>query len=215
MDRGSDRTLDLAQFLDFMLNFSASLSDSSIIFHDLANAITISKCRRDVTDQDIKDLFIDEGKRFSAIRADETGFEDIATFGKLERLFRLMDKDKSGYLDQCELALGMRKFTSYHDDLSKSLDECTAAIQTVDDDGDGQLDVREFAKLIAKFANSAQVEMHHLINFVMVQCSMKSNSKQKEDYSHAHRKLHGPENRNSHVFTAVRSMLHPVASKGA
>jgi hypothetical protein len=122
-----------------------------------------------------------------------------------------MDKAKSGYLDHCELALGMRKFTSYHDNLSKSLDECTAAIQAGDDDG--ELDVREFAKLIAKFANSAQIEMHHLIDFIVVQCSMKSNSKQEEDYLHAHLKLHGPEHKTSHVFTFFISMLHPEADE--
>lgn len=218
MEKGNDRTQDLAEFMDFMLNFSASLS-GAIGFHDLANAVTISNCRRDVTDQDIKALFIDEEKLFSALEADEAGFEDIVAFGKLHRLFQLMDTDNSGTLDQCELAMGMRKFTSCRNELGKSIEECVAAIQAVDEDGDGHLDVREFAKLIAKFANKAEVEMHHLIDFMVVQCSMQSNSKKEEAYLEAYKKLKKPtatptKKRGSHIFTSVQNMWQrtPVAT---
>lgn len=65
-----------------------------------------------------------------------------------------MDTDHSGTLDLYELALGMRKFAACGVD--RTIDACTVAIDEVDDDGDGQLDVREFAKSDChKFANSA------------------------------------------------------------
>eukprot|EP00545_Synedropsis_sp_CCMP1620_P004956 CAMPEP_0119013660 /NCGR_PEP_ID=MMETSP1176-20130426/8697_1 /TAXON_ID=265551 /ORGANISM="Synedropsis recta cf, Strain CCMP1620" /LENGTH=466 /DNA_ID=CAMNT_0006966765 /DNA_START=187 /DNA_END=1587 /DNA_ORIENTATION=+ len=214
MEKVNDRSQDVDEFLDFMLNFSAAVA-GSVSFHDLANAMTFFSCRRDVTDQDIKELFIDDGKRFSALDADEAGFEDVVAYGKLHRLFQLMDEDNSGSLDHCELALGMRKFTSGNDDMSKSMEECMAAIQAVDDDGDGLLDVREFAKLIAKFANKAQVEVHHLIDFMVVQASMKCNSEQEEAYLQAYRALKAPVKRRSSFLVAVQNVWFGTATASA
>lgn len=206
MEKENYRTQNVAEFLDFMLNFTASLSES-ITFHDLANSMTMSHCRRDVTDQHIKDLFIDDEKRVSALEADEAGFDDAVAFGKIQKLFKLMDTDNSGSLDHCELAMGMRKFTSCHDDLGKSIEECVATIQAVDDDGDGLLDEQEFAKLVAKFANSAEVELHYLIDFMVVQCSMQKNSKKEEEYLQAYRNKKVPDKRRrSSIFETMQNM---------
>lgn len=56
MDWSGERTMDMEQFVAFMFNVFACLSELHS-FHYLANAMTISACHQDVTDQDIKQMF--------------------------------------------------------------------------------------------------------------------------------------------------------------
>jgi hypothetical protein len=176
----TDRTMDFNELMAFLLEICTSFPCS---VHELANATTISACRQDVTDHDIKDLFVDEDKRFMALEfAEDSGFEDVLAFGKLHRLHQLMDSDGSGTIDQSELALGLRKFTSCQSGMEESLAEAMAAIRAVDEDGDGELDTKEFAKLIARFANTAEVKLQNLIDFMVVQSSMKCNDQREKAF---------------------------------
>lgn len=207
MEVDDSRTLNMNEFLEFMLNFTASLPTRCAL-HEVTNAMTLSSCRETVSDHDIKDLFVDKAKRFDALQADDDGFEDILTLGKLHRLHRLMDRDKSGKLDQFELALGLRKFTVCRPDLQDTIEESLEAIRSVDEDGDGLLDVREFAKLLAKFANTAEVDLHRLIDFMVVQCSMECNCEEELAYIESYAKLKSDEasrRRSSFVTMALHA----------
>ena len=215
MNSSKPRPLNLNEFLDLMLNLCTFLPDD-LSYAELANAMTVSYCRQDVTDDDIQDLFLDNEHFLDEfISADDDGFQDVLAMGKLQRLFALMDQDKNGYLSQCELALGIRKFVSccQSELLQDTLENSSSLIMDVDQDEDGQLNLEEFSKLIVKLSRASHIQVHHLIDFLVIQCALQSNSEREISYIKAYATFKDKERSFDGAHNVLMSSMSSIFSK--
>lgn len=108
-DGGEERVLDYPQFSALLLNVVAA---GSLNFHDVANSMTLTFCKDDVSRTDLTDLFVGSDKYMSAMdasSANESDVIDALQYGRMSRLFDLWDMDHSGDLDFTEVVLGLSK----------------------------------------------------------------------------------------------------------
>jgi Ca2+-binding EF-hand superfamily protein len=101
---------------------------------------------------------------------------DALTYGRLKKLFKLWDTDGDGDISVTELADGLRKFQNASG-IKVDADALAQALISFDEDGDNQLDPREFAKAMILYAQQFGVELHSLIDFMCSSSSTGSNSK--------------------------------------
>nr|CAM57380.1 parvalbumin [Limnonectes macrodon] len=66
----------------------------------------------------------------------------------MKKVFHMLDKDQSGFIEKDELALILKGFTPEGRDLSDK--ETTALLAAGDKDGDGKIGVDEFVKLVSE-----------------------------------------------------------------
>lgn len=185
------RNLTMEQFIELVLNITAA-SSTPLESHEIANAMTLSICRQDVSDEDIKDLFLNREAFQDALADDEEDdieLEDIVSFGKLVRLFDSLDLSKDGYLDVTEVALFLRKYQPASMDMAETLQETIDSIEASDQDGDRKLNRSDFAHLITKLAHSTQMEIHRFIDFLVVQTVLKDDSAKDIRYLRVHREM--------------------------
>lgn len=96
------RKLDYSQYMSLILNVVAA---GSLNFHDVANSMTLSVCKNDVTRTDLSDLFITDDMYKTAVEEHNKGTNpskadllDALQYGRLNRLFALWDLDVSAYV---------------------------------------------------------------------------------------------------------------------
>jgi Ca2+-binding EF-hand superfamily protein len=82
----------------------------------------------------------------------------------LETLFTLFDSDGSGSVDKNELARNMKKLDQRS--FSESLDAAILSIHAFDCDGDGCMDLDEFADFIESLVNSLECALEDLAQFL-------------------------------------------------
>ena len=106
-----ERVLDYAQFSSLLLNIVAA---GSLDFHDVANSMTLSFCKNDVSRTDLSDFFLsDDTHRAVVADTDHTNIIDALQDGRMNRLFDLWDADHSGDLDFEEVVLGFSTLHSF------------------------------------------------------------------------------------------------------
>lgn len=192
IDPNEKRHLTMGQFTELVLNITAA-SPTPLESHEIANAMTLSICRQDVTDEDVKELFLNMGAFESAIadaEKDDLELEDLVSYGKLNRLFDTLDITKDGHLDFEEVALFLRKYQSRSVYLTDTVQEALDSIEASDLDGDRQLDRKEFAFLITKLAHATGIEIHRFTDFLVVQSVLKDDVDKDIRYLEVYRKLH-------------------------
>jgi hypothetical protein len=105
-----NRVLDYTQFSSLLLNVVAA---GRLNFHEVANSMTLTFCKDDVSRTDLSDLFVgDDMHKVAADKGKDIDQSDIINIlqnGRMSRLFDLWDIDHSGDLDVEEVALGFRK----------------------------------------------------------------------------------------------------------
>jgi hypothetical protein len=119
-DGGEERVLDYPQFSSLLLNVVAA---GSLNFHEVANSMTLTFCKDDVSRTDLTDLFVGNDMYRAAVETPDNGIStnqsevvDALQYGRMSRLFDLWDMDHSGDLDFEEVVLGFSKYhgcTSY------------------------------------------------------------------------------------------------------
>ena len=182
-DRNVERTLDYDQFSELLLNVVAA---GNLVFHDVANSMTLAICNGDGTKVDLSTLFLgDDMYKISSnenkIEQPEVDMTDWLEYGRMSRLFDLWDLDHSGTLEFSEFALGLRKFQEAKD-MDTTVDEAVAALLSFDGNNDQQLDREEFAQFLIQFAATGNVSLNELIDYMVVTSSTKDNSKAEADY---------------------------------
>eukprot|EP00542_Grammatophora_oceanica_P020638 CAMPEP_0194047640 /NCGR_PEP_ID=MMETSP0009_2-20130614/25089_1 /TAXON_ID=210454 /ORGANISM="Grammatophora oceanica, Strain CCMP 410" /LENGTH=514 /DNA_ID=CAMNT_0038693309 /DNA_START=184 /DNA_END=1728 /DNA_ORIENTATION=- len=222
-DNSSRNTLDYDQFSSLLLNVVAA---GSLNFHDVANSMTLSICKNDVTRTDLKDLFVGDEIYKTALAEQQGGsavadYEilDALQYGRLNRLFDLWDLDHSNTLEFSELVLGMRKFHEAKE-VDKTVEESVEAFLAFDDNNDQVLDRQEFATLLAQFARAARVPLHELIDFMVVTSAVKDNSSVEQAYiesvkSRAGEQLKQKNNNTKATNTNSNNNNNPQKSIGA
>lgn len=174
VDPSHHRMLNYEQFSEFMLNLIAAFP-KYVDFHDIANSMTLSHARADVTDEDLRELFITENLFEDADTSgsvEQALSNDILENGRLHRLFELIDLDHNGVIDVRELTIALRKFQKTSKDLMVTVDEAIASIDWFDCNHDGRLGKREFTSMLIHFAGAAVVSVHELIDFMVVQVAL-------------------------------------------
>ena len=98
----------------------------------------------------------------------ELGFLDalvrMTNEEKLQTLFSLFDVDGSGSVDKNELARNLKKLDQRS--FSESLDAAILAIHAFDHDGDGCMDVHEFADFMEDLVNCLKCSFDDLAQFL-------------------------------------------------
>lgn len=120
----NNRKLDFTQFMSLILSVVAA---GSLNFHDVANAMTLSVCKNDVTRTDLSDLFVGDDMYKTAVDEHNRGTNpskadlvDALHYGRLNRLFDLWDLDVSanvwaeGIGVSCQSYLWFTKPYSHH-----------------------------------------------------------------------------------------------------
>lgn len=209
VDSQTRRNINREEFTELILNIAAA-APNQLQFHEIANAMTLSICRQDVSDDDIKELFLNREACETALAdkdEDELEVEDILSFGKLNRLFDLLDMTKDGYLDVMEVALFFRKYQSDVVDMEETIKETLDAIAAVDQNGDLKLDRKDFSILVTKLAHGSMVEIHRFVDFLVVQTALKDNDEKDLNYLDAYRKLQEAEHEQKSSFFSVQSFM--------
>lgn len=187
IDPNHHRTMNYEQFSELMLNLIASFPNY-VDFHDIANSMTLSLARADVTDEDMKELFITNIVFEDANTSDSVQqaiSHDFLENGRLHRLFDLIDLDHNGVIDTGELTTALRKFHQTSMDLMITIDEAIASIDRFDRNHDGSLNKHEFASMLMFFAGAAEVSVHELIDFMVVQVALKDEDLKDQAYIHS------------------------------
>lgn len=105
-----ERILDYAQFSSLLLSI---VTAGSLDFHDVANSMTLSYCKNDVSRTDLTEFFLSDDTHRAVVAAtDHTNTLDALQDGRMNRLFDLWDTDHSGDLDFEEVVLGFSTFPS-------------------------------------------------------------------------------------------------------
>lgn len=185
-DEENKRTLDYPQFTKLILNIVAA-SPEDVKFEDVADAMTLAACQpTEMTEDDMATLFLGDEmyKAVLELQQEEKEFSDVISalqYGRMTRLFDLWDLDHDGYIDFSELVLGMRKFQDAKH-IDATLEESVAAMLQFDENDDQRLDRTEFAIFLAKFSSKVGVDLHELIDFMVVTSALKDNDEAEKEY---------------------------------
>ena len=192
--------MEYEDFSEFLQNVRLSCTTTTTI-HEICNAMTISVCKQDVTEDDMQHLFVN-GQSFEELSIVTSSTVDAelllefpwieaenlakratsnAEFGKLNRLFDLWDADHDGYLDLHEISMGMRKFQKTKS-LDATVEDSVRALTACDQDHDNRLDRAEFAILLTKLARVCSLDVRRLVDFMVVQSALQDNDTQDEEY---------------------------------
>jgi Ca2+-binding EF-hand superfamily protein len=184
IDPEKSRTMTFREFAELILNIAAA-SPAQLHFHEIANATTLSICRQDVTDDDIFELFLNQELYKDALaqhNEDESELKDLVTFGKLNRLFDLLDLTKDGFLDAVEIALFLRKYQSKQVDLDETMQDAIESILAVDQNRDKKLDRKDFSILVSRLAHATGLQVHRFIDFLVVKTALKDDNAKDKAY---------------------------------
>jgi Ca2+-binding EF-hand superfamily protein len=166
------RTMDYEQFARFMMAFVAALD---MTFDQAADSILVALSKKDdnTAEDDLAGLLLaDEIYQDAVVMQkdmtdEEAKVADAFSYGRLQKLFDLWDKDKSGSIDFKELVAGLNEFqqaAGFEDDAERQ----AAALLGYDTDGDMKLDPREFSRAMLRYAKAYEVELQDLIDFMCV-----------------------------------------------
>jgi len=224
INESAHRTLNFPQFMYLMVNVQ-TCSNNTINFFTLADDVTLSVCRELIGsdgnasrgDRLLSSMMeatdLNDGVVFS-----ETGKIDTVTKQRLDRLFNLWDLDGNRFVDLKELILGLRKFHEAKD-LDTTVEDSIAALMKADKNNDNQLDHDEFASLLFRWAYKMNVDLHELIDFMVVRSALKDNDAEEKQYVQTVRTLkpdnvkqrHSSSSTNTTIFGFLKTLQSEVA----
>jgi Ca2+-binding EF-hand superfamily protein len=179
-DKNDTRTLNYNEFAEFMLNIAAIVPEG-INFHDLADAVTLSFAKDDVSDEDLEELMMnhDELMEKAICPTDHANSDWLQAYGRLQRLFDMLDKNHDKFLNFHEIRSLLERYTP------SASEACNEALfNCYDANSDGRLEYEEFSDMIVKFAGK-DVDPHKLIDYLCVQVALDDNMHQKQAYANS------------------------------
>jgi Ca2+-binding EF-hand superfamily protein len=177
-DKGDLRTLNHQEFSEFMLNVLAIVPEG-ISFHDLADAVTLSVTRDDVSEEDLEELMMDPDELIAkaAVPLEHPTSDLIFAYGRLRRLFSMLDTNHDTTVNVSEFVPFLGRYNPGANQQGRN-----AVFLQYDSNRDGRLDFEEFANMIIKFAGN-DVDPHKLIDFLCVQVALGDNAQNKSAYT--------------------------------
>jgi Ca2+-binding EF-hand superfamily protein len=184
VEQEDERQLKFGEFTEVVGNI-LSAATYPMHFHELANAMSMSICRQDVTNDDIQDLFLKLDQFEDALTQrieSPKDLKELLSFGKLNRLFDLLDLSKDGYLDFSEVALFIRRSQNKNVAIETTVQETLDSILAVDQNQDKKLDRRDFADLIMRLAHAKGADIHRLVDYLVIQNIMREDVAEDKEY---------------------------------
>lgn len=167
MDKDDTRTLNYEQFGRLIMAIIAATGSTfEIIYDDLAVALTSQNV---ISDDDLAALTVAD-VLYATVREErqnDLSIIDSFSYCRLKKLFDLWDVDGDGNKTISELTGGLQKFQSAAS-IEMNAQEQARLLIGFDEDGDHQLDPREFANAMSSYAKAFEVELHELIDYMCV-----------------------------------------------
>lgn len=191
-DRDDKRTLDYEEFTMLILNLVAA-GGKDVSFDDVADAMTLAACMPAVmTEEDLAELIVVDElynglKELQEAEDEIAQAVDILQYGRMKRLFALWDLNHDGKIDGAELLIGLRKF-SVAKDLESTMEAAMATVINFDTDSDAKLDETEFAVALVKIAKAIEVDLHDLVDFLVVVSALRDADTAEEKFIQSHSK---------------------------
>ena len=175
MEKNDRRMLDYEQFGRLIMAVSRT---AELSLEDLAESLTEAAEKMSERDENYGAKLV--------VNCDESiagGLEmDALTYGRLKRLFKLWDVNNDGDISVEELAGGLGAFQTASG-ISVDANAMAQALIAFDEDGDNQLDPREFAHAMVQYANQFGVEISGLIDAMVLLSSKKiENEEEAENF---------------------------------
>mmetsp|Transcript_16377 Transcript_16377/g.35580 ORF Transcript_16377/g.35580 Transcript_16377/m.35580 type:complete len:450 (+) Transcript_16377:31-1380(+) len=185
-DEDENKTLDYVEFTKLVLNVISTAPDDVSFDEMIDDMLKAAAMPAIMSEEDLAMLVVADEMQKAVMELEETAREiaevvDAVQYGRMQRLFDLWDLDHDGSIDFSELALGMRKFQEAKD-MEDTIAETVAAMLTFDENDDQKLDRVEFAVFLAKYAQAAEIDLHELIDFMVVASALKDNSEAEKAY---------------------------------
>mmetsp|Transcript_37246 Transcript_37246/g.81099 ORF Transcript_37246/g.81099 Transcript_37246/m.81099 type:complete len:450 (-) Transcript_37246:83-1432(-) len=185
-DEDENKTLDYVEFTKLVLNVISTAPDDVSFDEMIDDMLKAAAMPAVMSEEDLAMLVVADEMQKAVMELEETAREiaevvDAVQYGRMQRLFDLWDLDHDGSIDFSELALGMRKFQEAKD-MEDTIAETVAAMLTFDENDDQKLDRVEFAVFLAKYAQAAEIDLHELIDFMVVASALKDNSEAEKAY---------------------------------
>jgi len=187
MDENDDRTIDYEQFARLILSFCAAAETS---FDDMADDLTLALSQDTVTmtEEELAVLYISDeyysaAKDLEGALKEEVKVQSLLGYGRLLKLFDLLDEDKDGGISTEELAIGLKKFHAAMGIESDEQLEAALLMFGSDTKGDSKLGKEDFARAMVTYASANDVDVHELVDFMSVSALM--DTEKREGYNKA------------------------------
>lgn len=185
LDEEDKRTLNFEQFAKLMLHVVTAAGKK---FVDMADKMTLALIStRSVSQEDISKLVFGEAL-YNLVKDEKEEHRELLEtmdafqYGRIQRLFQLWDSDNDGEISLPELLTGMNKFkTAIEMDESVSR-AALAVIGFDDDDPDQTLSPLEFAVGLANYAAATEVDIHDLVDFLVMAAVLEDDSPEEQAY---------------------------------
>uniref|UniRef100_A0A7S1Y6T5 EF-hand domain-containing protein n=1 Tax=Grammatophora oceanica TaxID=210454 RepID=A0A7S1Y6T5_9STRA len=180
MDEEDTRTLDYPEFTNLILHI---VHASGRKFEEMADDMTLKMLQDKELSEEDRENLIAGNVAYEAIKLVEEEAEamDILQYGRMQKLFESWDKNGDGALDFSEILSGMRKWQGAMA-MEESVERAALAMIGFDEDKDQKLDPVEFAKALLAFSKAAEIDVHEVIDFMVVTSVMEENSPEEEAY---------------------------------
>jgi len=174
MERNDTRMLDYEQFGRLIMAVSKT---AELSLEDLAEALSEAAGKLSERDENFGGKLV--------LNSEESVFGgdaemDSLTYGRLKKLFNLWDLNNDGDISVDELAGGLGAFQKASG-INVDADAMAQALIAFDEDGDNQLDPREFAHAMVQYANQFGVEISGLIDAMVLLSSKKIENEEKAE----------------------------------
>ena len=170
LDEDGSRTLDYEQFARLILSIVTATGHT---FDEVADMLTLAMTVNDsMSEREYEELLIaDELFGAAANLEDEIDEEvevaDALSYGRLRKLFDLVDADHSGLINFEELRTGLQGLQVALGKDPDSLDTAVA-FMGFDEDGDNKLNPEEFTRALIAYSKILSVDLHELIDYMCV-----------------------------------------------
>jgi len=183
MDKEKKRELEYHEFSNLLYNVTAACPPGTH-FHDIADAMTVAGASHD------KVHALEMTHLLAAVEIDRIVQNKVPkelelpplSYGRVHNLFRMSDKDNSGFIDAHELVMSIRKLQGTSKDIDATIEDTVALIAHVDKDQDQQLDLQEYAAFIATLASTLDTDINELVSYLAVELALRDNCEMEEAY---------------------------------
>jgi len=172
MEKNDQRMLDYEQFGRLIMAVSKT---AELPLEDLAESLAESAEMLHERDANFGANLVMNGEE--SVFGDSAAI-DCLTYGRLKKLFKLWDIDGDGDISVDELAAGLGAFQKASG-IDVDADAMASALISFDEDGDNQLDPREFAHAMVQYANQFGIETSALIDAMVLLSSKKIENEEK------------------------------------
>lgn len=174
LDEDDSRTLNCEEFTRLIMAIVATSGSS---FHDVADGMVELLVMKEATisEEEIATLML-ANAIFETASEDKGSAEkqknimDSLSYGRLRRLFDVLDVDKNGSISTEELLAGIQGLHDATGIVKGDSKQDVKKLLEFDKNGDNHLQPGEFAEAMTFYARKLRIDVNDLINYMCVSC---------------------------------------------